>query len=115
MVLEALGTCPAVDVVTILAKMRESLKRLEITVDAERNNEPPRYIKSARVYFDLWGEDLNPEKVVRAIDLAFTKYCSVFHSLRDDLILLTAFRLHPVGAEAAGEYTPVELTPEVVG
>lgn len=109
LVLEALGSCPATDVVSIMEKMREPLTRLEIGLEADRHSPEPRYLTAVRVRFDAWGKGLNPEKVNRAIGLSFARYCSVFHTLRPDLKLKVEFRLHDADSEAAGEYELVEL------
>lgn len=110
LLMEALGSCPATDVVSILEKMRERLSRLEISLEGDRHSPEPRYLTAVRVRFDLWGEGLNSEKVRRAINLSFVKYCSVYHSLRSDLKLQPQFRIHNSDAAASGDYQPVELT-----
>jgi putative redox protein len=107
--LESLGGCTAIDVVLILQKMREPLTGFEVSLDGERNETEPKYYKSVRVRFDLWGDNLSADKVGRAIDLSFAKYCSVFHSLRADLKASAEFRVHATGAEAGGEYRVVEI------
>lgn len=110
LVLEALGSCPATDVVSILEKMREPLERLEINLEADRHSPEPRYLTAVRVRFDLWANGLDSDKVKRSIGLSFAKYCSVYHSLRPDLKLQPEFRIHDSAAESAGEYEPVELS-----
>jgi putative redox protein len=109
LLLEALGGCAAIDVVLILEKSRTPATRLEVTLSGARHEPEPRYLTDAVVRFDIWGESLRAETVTRAIHLSFTKYCSVYHSLRGDLKLQPEFRLHATGAEAAGEYQVVEM------
>lgn len=112
LLLESVGGCSAIDVVLILQKMRESLTNLEVALEGERNDTEPKYYKSIIARFDVWGDGLNYDKVARAINLSFTKYCSVFQSLRKDLQLTAQVRIHAANAEAAGEYQTVELTSE---
>jgi putative redox protein len=113
MLIEALAACPSTDVVSILAKMREPLTHLEIEIEADRHpNNDPRYLTAVSVRFDLWGEKLSSERVARSINLSFAKYCSVYHSLRPDLALQAAFRIHLPNEGASGEYQQVELTSE---
>lgn len=107
--LEALGACAGIDVVVILEKSRTPAQRLEITLEGNRHDPEPRYYSDAIVRFDIWGEGIRPETVTRAINLSFTKYCSVYHSLRGDLKLQPEFRLHAPDAEAAGVYQIVEM------
>lgn len=80
----SLAGCMAIDVITILNKMRLDVKELRLEADADRNSMNPRYVKSINLKFYLKGE-LAPDRVRRAIDLSQEKYCSVFHSLRPDL------------------------------
>lgn len=111
LLVEALGACAAIDVVLILEKMRTPAARLEITIDADRHSPAPRYLTGAQMRFDVWGDGVKPEKLARAINLSISKYCSVYHSLRDDLKLQPQFRIHATGAEASGEYQAVEMAP----
>ena len=109
--LESVGSCSAIDVVLILQKMREPLTGVEVKLDGDRQAVEPRYFHTIRARFDLWGE-LSAEKVERAINLSFSKYCSVFHSLRSDLKLFAEYRLHSQNTTAAGEYVSLAITPQ---
>lgn len=109
LLLEALGACASVDVVSILGKVRTPAAKLEVTLEADRHSPEPHYLTGARMLFDVWGDGINPDKLVRAINLSISKYCSVYHSLRDDLKLQPQFRIHATGAEAAGDYQVVEM------
>jgi putative redox protein len=106
---QALGACVAIDVVTILEKQKTPAERLEIVLDGHRHTPEPRYLTEVKIMFDVWGDGIKPEKLVRAVTLSIGKYCSVYHSLRPDLRLRSEFRIHAAGAEAAGEYQVVEM------
>jgi putative redox protein len=82
LVLAALGGCTAMDVVSILEKMREPLQGFEVHVQGERAAEHPRVYKKIHIHFRVSGEGLDPEKVQKAIDLSQSKYCSVAAMLR---------------------------------
>jgi len=78
--------CMAIDVLMILEKSRVAVGSLEVRADAQRNAEPPRYFKRIRLTFVLGGVAADARsKVDRAIHLSREKYCSVLHSLRQDL------------------------------
>lgn len=109
LLLEAIGACSAIDVVVILEKQRTPAARAEISLEAERHSPEPRYYTDVQLRFDLWGDELKPEKVERAISLSLEKYCSVFHSLRKDLRVRPELRIHAAGADAAGDYQPVKF------
>lgn len=107
--LEALGACAAIDVVIVLEKRRTPATRIEITLAGDRHSPEPRYFTAVRPRFDVWGDGINATAVARALRLSFTKYCSVYHSLRDDLVVQAEFRVHAADAEAAGEYETLEM------
>ena len=114
MLLEALGACAAVDVAIILEKMRMPADRFEATLDADRHSPEPRYLTRTRLRFDIWGDGIRNDKVARAISLSVTKYCSVYNTLRKDMVLEAQYRIHPKGGEAGGEYHNVIIDEEEV-
>jgi putative redox protein len=111
LLLQALGACVSVDVVLILEKMRTPASKVEVTLEADRRQTEPRYLTDARIYFDVWGQGVTPDKLIRAINLSISKYCSVYHSLRDDLKLQSLFRIHSPEAAPSGDYQVVEMAP----
>ncbi len=92
--LGSLCGCMAIDVVMILKKMRAEPESIRIEALGERQDDPPRYFRKVNLRFLIQG-DLAREKVERAIQLSFDKYCSVFHSLRQDLVVEHEITLQP--------------------
>ena len=84
--LASLGACMGIDVVIILEKMRTGFEGLRVSVEGTRMEEPPRYFTHVRLYFEIKGP-VPRDKAQRAVDLSLEKYCSVFHSLRKDLVV----------------------------
>ena len=84
--LMALMGCMAIDVLMILQKGRVEVGSLEVCADSDRNPDPPRYFKRICLTFVFGGvaAEARP-KVDRATELSSEKYCSVLHSLRQDL------------------------------
>ena len=82
--LSSLGACMGIDIVIVLEKMRVGFEGLSITVEGERVAEPPRYFHRMRLRFRIRG-DVPRDKAERAVELSFDKYCSVFHTLRNDI------------------------------
>jgi putative redox protein len=76
MLLAALGSCTATDVVSILQKKRQKLESLEVLVSGERAESAPRVWTRIEVVYRLRGE-LDEKAVKDAIELSQTKYCSV--------------------------------------
>ena len=81
LLLVALGSCTATDVVSILAKKRQKLDALEVEVSGERAAEPPKVWEKLNIVYRLRGE-LDQEAVEHAIRLSEEKYCSVAAMLR---------------------------------
>ena len=77
----ALGGCTAMDVASILVKMRQPLEAFSVEVSGERAEEHPRRFTSLEVVYHLKG-DLDERKVERAIELSEERYCSVEATLR---------------------------------
>ena len=90
----ALAGCMAIDVADIVVKGRHDLKSLETRLVAQRREEPPRRFVSFTLHFALMG-NVPAHAVERAIQLSKDKYCSVWHSLRQDIDLLTSFEVVP--------------------
>jgi putative redox protein len=76
MLLAALGACTSVDVVLILAKKRQHLAGLEVSVSGVRATEPPTVWTQIEIVYRLKG-NLEEKAVEDAIHLSQTKYCSV--------------------------------------
>jgi putative redox protein len=79
--LGALGACTSIDVTMILAKKRQRLDSLEVTVSGERAPKPPEVWTKINLVYRLRGE-LTEKGVRDAIELSQTKYCSVAAMLR---------------------------------
>ncbi len=81
LVLVALAGCTAMDVVSILHKMREPLAELAVEVEGTRAAEHPKVYTEITVRYRARGEGLDPEKVGRAVRLSAERYCSVGNML----------------------------------
>ena len=88
----ALAGCMAADVVEILTKSRLPLEGLDARLEGGRAGEPPKRLLTARLHFKVKG-DLPDDRVERAIALSREKYCSVWHSLRQDIEFQTSFEV----------------------
>ena len=81
MLLSALATCSAIDVVSILAKRRTPIASLDIDVRGERAQAVPARLTSIAIIYRIMGEGVDRESAEMAIELALNKYCSVRDSL----------------------------------
>lgn len=90
----ALAACMSIDVVDILKKGRHPLTAFRSRLTGSRSPNPPKRLLAVQMEFTVHG-DIPPAAVERAIALSRDKYCSVWHSLRQDIELTTAFAIHP--------------------
>ncbi len=86
----ALGGCTAMDVVSILVKMRQPLESFNVEVSGERAEDHPKRFTSLEVVYRLKG-DLDERKVERAISLSEDRYCSVEATLRPAVPITSRF------------------------
>jgi putative redox protein len=86
----SLGGCTAMDVVSILQKMREPLEGCRVEVGGQKAEEHPKRYLSLQIVYHLKG-DLDESKVRRAIELSETKYCSVAATLQAALPMTSRF------------------------
>jgi putative redox protein len=89
-----LASCMAIDVVHILTKGRFTVTGLAARLSGERAAEDPRRYLAFALHFTVRG-DIPPDKIERALALSREKYCSVWHSLRQDMALVTTFEVSP--------------------
>jgi putative redox protein len=76
LVLMALCSCTAVDVVSILHKKREPFTSLTVSADAEQAAEAPRVFTHIRLTYHVNGE-VSAKAAEDAVALSKNKYCSV--------------------------------------
>ena len=88
----ALAGCMSIDVVHILKKGREDLRGLKAHLVGWRADDEPRRFVRIDLKFTLRGE-IQPDRVERALALSREKYCSVWHSMRQDIDVTIAFEL----------------------
>lgn len=89
----SLAGCMGIDVMSILTKMRMTPVSFRMEIEGERNPTPPQYYKAVNMVLHIAGENLDAGKVERAIALSRDKYCSVYNSLRPDLLLTVRYVL----------------------
>lgn len=94
LLLQSLAACTAADVVDILEKGRQDLRELRVTTRGERRAEPPRRYTRIELEFEIVG-DVDPRKAERAVQLSFDTYCSVYHTLKDDIELEWRVNVRP--------------------
>ncbi len=93
LLLAAVGSCSAVDVVNILQKKRQKLTGLEVQVSGEQDAEPPWTFRKIHVRYIVRGRDLSEKAVADAIRLSEEKYCSVGATLAKAVELSSEYQI----------------------
>jgi len=96
-VLAALGACEGMDVVGILKKKRQEVTDYEVSLTCERQAEPPRSFTKIEILHRVRGS-VSAAALEDAIRLSETRYCSVHHSLRTDIPILSRWEILPASA-----------------
>jgi putative redox protein len=86
----ALASCMGSDIALILTRGRHPLRELRAHLTAQRAPSDPRRFVSVALRFEIEGA-VPREAVERAIALSHDRYCSVWHSLRQDIAFETSF------------------------
>jgi putative redox protein len=95
----SLAACSSIDVVEILNKRRTPAARLEVKVKFARAPEAPRRLTAIHLLFRV-ATDSPSHHVARAIELSVQKYCSVVHSLKEDIELEWEVEVEPASEPA---------------
>jgi len=90
----ALAGCMSVDLAHILARGRHNFTALRSRLVGQRASDEPHRFTSVTLHFTIEGP-VPTEAIERAIQLSRDKYCSVWHSMRNDIDLQVTFELVP--------------------
>ena len=75
--LASLGGCTAMDVISILKKMRIEPAYFNIEVTGELTEDHPKYYHKIHLTYIFRGEGLELEKLQKVVDLSQERYCGV--------------------------------------
>jgi putative redox protein len=81
----ALAGCTAMDVISILRKSRQDVRRYEVEAKGTQQDAHPNAFTRIDVVHVIEGSVIDLEVVRRAIELSATKYCSVGATLSSGL------------------------------
>jgi len=73
----SLAGCTAMDVVSILKKMRVELVDFDVKVSGELTEEHPKQYNKMHVTYEFWGKNLPMAKLEKAVSLSEDRYCGV--------------------------------------
>lgn len=87
LMLAALGGCTAMDVISILGKMRVEIEDFSVSVDGDLTEVHPKYFHTITVTYTFKGKDLSMEKLEKAVNLSQERYCGVSAMLTKSSLL----------------------------
>ncbi|MDQ3820567.1 MAG: OsmC family protein [Acidobacteriota bacterium] len=93
LLLIALGSCTAVDVISILRKKREQVTDYRVEVRGERRTDHPRAFTRMEVRHIVRGRKVSEKAVAQAIELSEIKYCSVAATLRPTVEIVSTYEI----------------------
>ena len=106
-VLVALGSCTAMDVISIATKKRQAVESYRIHVRGDQRTEYPQVFTEIDVVHELTGRALSEAAIRRSIELSATKYCPVSAMISAGATVIHhRYRIHstgPAAYEAEGE------------
>ena len=79
----ALAGCTGMDVISILKKMRVEVTYFNIRVEGELLEEHPKKFEAMKVIYEVKGNNLERDKIEKAVNLSIERYCGVNANYRD--------------------------------
>jgi putative redox protein len=76
LLLAGVAGCTAMDVVSILQKMRQAITGVRVAISGTRAGDHPQVYTQATLHYTISGQDIDPDAVTRAIKLSQENYCS---------------------------------------
>ena len=95
LVLMGTAACSAFDVVLILRKGRQNIVDCIAEAEAQRAESDPKVFTHIHIHFIVTGQNLEQEKVARAIKLSAEKYCSASAMLAKTAEITHDFEIVP--------------------
>ena len=83
LMMAALAGCTAMDVVSILKKMREEVEEFHVEVEGELAEEHPKKFLGMKIIYRVKGKNISRKNVEKAVDLSSTRYCGVSANYRE--------------------------------
>jgi putative redox protein len=94
LLLASLGGCTAMDVISILKKMKSGVNSFKLKVEGETTDEHPKKFIGISLSYELYGMDIKPENVIKAVTLSIERYCGVYATLIQALPIHTRIILN---------------------
>jgi putative redox protein len=81
----ALAGCTGMDVISILKKMKVDVTYFNLRVEGDVRDEHPKKYEAMKVIYEFKGNNLEFDKLEKAVNLSIDKYCGVNANYRDSM------------------------------
>lgn len=99
----SLAGCTAMDVISILMKMRQDVTGFEVKTHAERAEEHPKVFTSATISYTITGHGLDETNIRRSIELSAVRYCPAQSMLAKAFPIRLLYEIYEGDQHGAGE------------
>ena len=89
----SLAGCTAMDVISILNKMRLDVEIFNVKVEGDLTEEHPKHFTAMHIIYEFKGKDLPMDKLERAVQLSQENYCGVSASYKKAMNLTHEIRI----------------------
>ena len=90
LLLMGIAGCTAMDIVSILGKMKQPLAGFEVEIKGDRAEHHPKRLTALSITYRVRGRGVARDEVERAVELSHSTYCSALASLRPDCPVTTS-------------------------
>lgn len=95
LMLVALGSCSAMDVISILRKKRLEVTGYSVSISGTQAADYPHIYTHISIHHLVRGDGISDAAVARAIELSETKYCPAYAMLEKAAEIRSSFEIQP--------------------
>jgi putative redox protein len=81
LLLTSLAGCTGMDITSLLKKMRVAIASFEVNISGELTEEHPKYYAHIHMEYIFTGDNLQRDKIEKAVKLSQERYCGVYYML----------------------------------
>ncbi|NJM15225.1 MAG: OsmC family protein [Bacteroidales bacterium] len=89
----ALAGCTGMDVVSLLKKMRVDIEGVNIKVEGDITEDHPKHFTRMKIIYEFTGNNLDIEKLEKAVNMSKEQYCGVSASYAKAMELTHEIRI----------------------
>ncbi len=78
----ALAGCTGMDLISLMNKMRVEYDSLNVVIESDLTEEHPKHFTRMKVIYEIGGNNVDRNKVEKAVNMSKDKYCGVSYSYK---------------------------------